>query len=213
MKSVRKSSVVPVYAVAAVWLLYTFFFGLHSIPQLLLCAAISSGVYLLTKSVFPGKTVQVEVPEPAPDTGDPALDETILQGRASIRKIRMLNAQIPDAAISNTLLDIEKTTSKIFQQLESSHSQVKQCRQFLNYYLPTTIRLLEQYVRLQSQGVRTGNIDEAMKKIEGVLSTIQGAFRKQLDNLFASDVVDITADITVMEQMLKAQGLTDDTDL
>lgn len=52
-----------------------------------------------------------------------------------------------------------------------------------------------------------------MGKIEDMLSTIQTAFRKQLDSLFASDVVDITADITVMEQMLKSQGLTDETEL
>ena len=208
MKSVRKPSAVPVYAVAAVWLLYTLFIGLHSVPQLLVCAALSVGAYLLTKAAFPGKTIQVEVPEKAPDTGDPALDAVILQGRESIKKIRLLNEKIPDAKISSLLRDLEDTTKKIFTQLESDKSQVKQCRQFLNYYLPTTIHLLERYVELQNQGGGTGSVREAMRKIEETLSTVNSAFRQQLDRLFEKDVVDITAEITVMEQLLKSQGLT-----
>ena len=208
MKSVRKPSVVPVYAVAAVWLIYTLLVGLHSLPQLLVCAALSVAAYFLTKAAFPGKTVQVEVPEKAPDTGDPAVDEIILQGRESIKKIRLLNSKIPDAKISSLLQDLEDTTRKIFHQLETDKSQVKQCRQFLNYYLPTTIHLLERYVELQDQGSGTGNVREAMRKIEETLSTVNSAFRRQLDSLFEKDVVDITAEITVMEQLLKSQGLT-----
>ena len=212
MKSVRKPSVVPVYAVAAVWLIYTLLVGLHTLSQLLVCAALSVGAYFLTKSAFPGKTVQVEVPEKAPDTGDPALDEVILQGRESIKKIRLLNSKIPDAKISSLLRELEDTTRKIFAQLESDKSQVKQCRQFLNYYLPTTIHLLERYVELQDQGAGTGSVREAMRKIEQTLSTVNSAFRRQLDSLFEKDVVDITAEITVMEQLLKSQGLTGDND-
>lgn len=208
MKSVRKPSAAPVYAVAAVWLIYTLIFGLHTLPQLLVCAALSVGAYLLMKAAFPGKTVQVEVPEKAPDTGDPAVDEIILQGRESIKKIRLLNEKIPDAKISSLLRDLEDTTRKIFRQLEADKSQVKQCRQFLNYYLPTTIRLLERYVELQDQSGGTGSVREAMRKIEDMLGKVTSAFRRQLDSLFEKDMVDITAEITVMEQLLKSQGLT-----
>lgn len=212
MKSVRKPSVVPVYAVAAVWLLYTLLAGLHTLSQLLVCAALSVGAYFLMKAAFPGKTVQVEVPEKAPDTGDSELDAVILQGRDSIKKIRLLNEKIPDAKISSLLRELEDTTKKIFHQLEADKTQVKQCRQFLSYYLPTTIHLLERYVELQDQGSGTGSVREAMRKIEETLSTVNSAFRRQLDSLFEKDVVDITADITVMEQLLKSQGLTGEND-
>ncbi len=213
MKTVRKASAGPVYVVAAVWLIYTVVFGMDSLGKALVCAALSIAGYLLAKSKFPGKTVQVEVPEKKPDTGDAALDEVILQGREAVRKIRTLNGQIPDAGVTKTLQEIEDVTGKIFRQLEADKSQVKQCRQFLNYYLPTTIKLLEQYVKLQDQGHRAGNIDEAMDKIETMLRKIRIAFQKQLDRLFASDVVDITADIAVMEQMMASQGLTDEKTL
>jgi len=212
MKSVRKPSVVPVYGVAASWLVYVLLFGLHSVGQYLLCAAISVAAYLLLKAAFPGKTVQVEVPQKAPDTGDAALDQAIVQGRESLREIRRLNAAIPDPHVTARLDEIASLTEKIFGQLESHKDKLPQCRRFLDYYLPTTIKLMQQYANLQDQGLKDGNVAEAMKKIEDMLDKVAVAFRKQLDGLFAADVVDITADIAVMEQMMAAQGLTDQQD-
>lgn len=212
MQSVRKPSVVPIYAIAAVWLVYTLATGLHRLLDVVICAALSVGGYFLMRVFFPGTTVQVEAPEPEPDTGDQELDEVIRQGRASIAAIRRLNEQIPDEDISKNLSALEDLTRKIFARLEADKQHVPRCRQFLNYYLPTTIELLERYVTLQNQELDSGDIREAMGRIAGMLYTIREAFTRQLDCLFAQDVVDINAEITVMEQMLQAQGLRDTKD-
>lgn len=208
LKSVYKPSVVPVYAVAAVWLLYTLIFGLHSLGQILLCTAISAAAHMGLKSKFPGQTIEEEEPQSAPDTGDKQLDELIVQGRAAAARIRQLNAQIPDETLTATLNGIQDTSSRILARLEADKSQLARCRQFLNYYLPTTVKLLEQYVRLQDQGQRTGNIDQAMSRIEAMLEKIREAFSRQLDSLFESEMVDVTAEIAVMEQLLQSSGLT-----
>lgn len=212
MQSVRKPSVVPIYTIAAVWLVYTLATGLHRLLDVAICAALSVGGYFLMRTFFPGTTVQVEVPEPEPDTGDRELDEVIRQGRASIAAIRRLNEQIPDDDISKNLSALEDLTRKIFARLEADKQHLPRCRQFLNYYLPTTIELLERYVTLQNQGLATGDVREAMGRIAGMLYTIREAFTRQLDSLFAQDVVDINAEITVMEQMMQAQGLRDTKD-
>lgn len=212
MQSVRKPSVVPIYTIAAVWLIYTLATGLHRLLDVAICAALSVGGYFLMRTFFPGTTVQVEVPEPEPDTGDRELDEVIRQGRASIAAIRRLNEQIPDEDISKNLSALEDLTRKIFARLEADKQHLPRCRQFLNYYLPTTIELLERYVTLQNQGLVTGDVREAMGRIAGMLYTIREAFTRQLDSLFAQDVVDINAEITVMEQMMQAQGLRDTKD-
>lgn len=212
MQSVRKPSVVPIYTIAAVWLVYTLATGLHRLLDVAICAALSVGGYFLMRTFFPGTTVQVEVPEPEPDTGDRELDEVIRQGRASIAAIRRLNEQIPDDDISKNLSALEDLTRKIFARLEADKQHLPRCRQFLNYYLPTTIELLERYVTLQNQGLDTGDVRETMGRIAGMLYTIREAFTRQLDSLFAQDVVDINAEITVMEQMMQAQGLRDTKD-
>lgn len=210
MKTVHRPSVLPIYGIGAVWLLFGLIAPLHSVQRFLLCAVCSLGAFLLLKLIFPGKDVSVEVPEPEPDTGDEELNEILKTGRAAVRQIRQLNEKITDPRLSAQLNELEGVTAKIFTHLEEHHEKKAQLRTFLSYYLPTTIKLLQTYVQLQEQGVEGENIRDSMRKIETMLETVLEAFRKQLDALFASTAVDITADIQVLEQMMSAQGLTDD---
>ena len=107
---------------------------------------------------------------------------------------------------------IERLTAQIFDCVRKNPKKLSQIRQFLNYYLPTTIKLMEQYVTLQNQSLKTENITEGMQKIEDLLDKVIIAFQRQLDALFEADVVDITADIRVMEQMMASEGLTNKKD-
>ena len=137
-----------------------------------------------------------------------AAQELLEQGEQYVRRMRTLNDEIPDYKLSAQILQLEILTKKIFDHIRLHPEKAKSLRQLMNYYLPTTIRLLEQYVLLQDQGLRMGNIDEGMKRIEDMLDKVIVAFQKQLDSLFESNVVDITAEIRVMEQMMASQGLT-----
>ena len=192
------------------------------------CAALSLAAYFVLKLIFPDRMEEAEKqpelkpaetqpaqkPQPEPQktepqaaesTGNPELDAVLQQGQASVRRIQELNDAIPDFKLSAQLKQLEILTQKIFDY-------VKQIRQFLNYYLPTTIKLLEQYVVLQNQGMRVGNIDEGMTKIENMLEKVIAAFQQQLDSLFENDVVDITAEIRVMEKMMASEGLAGTND-
>lgn len=153
----------------------------------------------------------VKKPEPTPEphsTGNPELDAVIRDGRASVAKIQQLNDDIPDFKISAQLKQIEILTASIIDQVERKPDKLKEVRQFIGYYLPTTIKLLEQYVQMQNVGLKGENIETGMQQIEDLLDKVIVAFQKQLDGMFERDVVDITADIQVMEQMMAAQGLT-----
>ena len=121
-------------------------------------------------------------------------------------EMRQLGDQV--TALDAQIKQIEILTEKIFAYVREHPQDIGEIRQFLNYYLPTTIKFLEQYVVLQNQGMRMGNIDEGMRKIESMLDKVIVAFQRQLDGLFESSVVDITADIQVMEQMMASEGLT-----
>ena len=154
-------------------------------------------------------------PEPQPESGEklpPELQSVIYQGKRAIADIRRLNDEIPDERMSAQIDLIERLTTQIFDCVKEHPEKLKQIRQFLNYYLPTTIKLMEQYVTLQNQSVKTENITEGMQKIEDLLDKVIVAFQRQLDALFESDVVDITADIRVMEQMMASEGLTEKKD-
>ena len=235
MKQTKKKSTIPIYAVGLVWISYAIEGKLSSLGGVVGCAALSLVTYFVLKLFFPDKMVKTEEkPEEAAQkpkkaeaaaakkeqepaqtvqsSGNAELDAVLQQGQAAVRRIGELNDEIPDFKLSAQLKQLEILTQKIFDYVKQHPENLKQIRQFLNYYLPTTIKLLEQYVVLQNQGVRTGNIDEGMRKIEEMLEKVIAAFQQQLDSLFENDVVDITAEIRVMEKMMASEGLTGGND-
>ena len=214
----KKRSALPIYAIGIVWLLYAG--KLNTFRGILSCAVVSAIVYAILRIVLPGKKTDEppkaaapEQPEPEPEEKlPPELQSVIYQGKRAIADIRRLNDEIPDERISAQIDLIERLTAQIFDCVRKNPKKLSQIRQFLNYYLPTTIKLMEQYVTLQNQSLKTENITEGMQKIEDLLDKVIIAFQRQLDALFEADVVDITADIRVMEQMMASEGLTNKKD-
>ena len=78
----------------------------------------------------------------------------------------------------------------------------------MEYYLPTTLKILNAYDRMDSTGIAGDNISTTKAKVERMMDTITQAFDKQLDALFGDEALDISTDITVMEQMLQREGLS-----
>ena len=127
-----------------------------------------------------------------------------------ILELRALNASIIDIAISDKIDRIEEVTAKIFRIVEDDPSKLPQIRRFMNYYLPTTLKLLRSYAMLEKQGVKGENITSAKENISRILDTLAMGYEQQLDQLFRADVIDIEADINVLENLMQQDGLTDD---
>ena len=117
---------------------------------------------------------------------------------------------VTQQAVSKQIRKLEEISKKIFEFVAENPKKAPQIRKFMNYYLPTTLKLLEAYERFRSQDVKGQNLTMAMKHIENVLSTIIAAFEKLLDNLFQDEAFDISAEITVLENMLTQEGLTEE---
>ena len=127
---------------------------------------------------------------------------------------KLVSFLFPDKASTGALADIDRLedlSAKIFAQVKSDPSKLPQIRKFMDYYLPTTLKLLNAYDRMGAQGVSGENIDATMQRVESMMGTIVTAFEKQLDMLFGSEAMDISADITVLENMMKREGLSEDT--
>lgn len=236
-KQKKKQSVAPVYAFGLTWLIGSLILGWGTGRCIFVAVLISWMVSATVKNraakqkkapqtaqqpkaaqkepepaPVPKEAPKQKAPEEKPFTGNPELDAVIQEGHASVAKIRQLNDEIPDFKLSAQLKQIELLSASIIDQVEKKPDKLKEVRQFMDYYLPTTIKLLEQYVQMQDVGLKGENITNGMKQIENLLDKVIVAFQKQLDSLFERDVVDITADIQVMEQMMAAQGLTNQKD-
>jgi hypothetical protein len=130
------------------------------------------------------------------------------QYMAIITELRDLNNTIKDLAISDKIDRIEALTGKIFRIVEDDPSKLPQIRRFMNYYLPTTLKLLHSYALLEKQDIKGENITSAKENISRILDTLATGYEQQLDQLFRSDVIDIAADINVLENMMQQDGLT-----
>ena len=165
---------------------------------------LKAGKLMLTEM---GYTEPEPEPEPQPE---PEKNQQPSQEDEILREIRLINDLIPDPVISAKIDRIEEVTHKILQYQKTHPQRTEQLRTFLNYYLPTTLDILRSYARLDAQGVEGENITAAKQRIEGMMDKVVEGFEKQLDKLFSSDAMDIAADVQVLENMLKKDGLSVD---
>lgn len=207
MKKIIHRSVIPVYAAAVVWLAACLVLPMYRLWHYVVYGAVTVAVYFAARHFFPGTVEEVREPEAPPDSGDAEVDQLIMTGRQQLAEMRQLGDAVDSPEISAQAEELAALTGKIFSALEEDTSRLGRTRKFLNYYLPTTVKLLRRYRMLEQQRADGGNITETMHKIETMLQTVRLAFRKQLDNLYEAEAMDITADIQVMQQVMAAEGL------
>lgn len=212
MAKITKKPVAPIYAVAVLWVIWGLFFPLYKPFHFVLAAVASVVVYCVGRLIWPNKTYTTPDPEPKKEekpetTGDPEIDALIKERERAVSEMRRLNDSIEDPVISAQIDRLEATTKKIVAHVVENPAKLPQIRRFLNYYLPTTLKLLNAYDRMDSTGASGVNIDGTKGKIEDMLTTICTAFDRQLDALYGEEALDISTDITVMEQMLAREGL------
>ena len=124
-------------------------------------------------------------------------------------RIRNLNNMIADAYVSERMDRLEELTHKILAYAEAHPEKEANLRQFRNHYLPKTFSILESYARMEQMGVEGGNISSAMKDVEDIMDKLVLGFEKQLDALFDSEALDVTTDVSVLENMMNLEGLSD----
>ncbi len=154
-----------------------------------------------------------EAPEPEPDIQNVPNDKAESVADSTLKHIRQINDDIDNPELSRKIDRIEELTAKIFRLLEARPEKAGELKSFMNYYLPQTLKILENYAKLEEQDVEGENIRETKQKIEDMMDKIVDGYETQLDKLFADDALNISADLKVMETMLEKDGLTADNEL
>lgn len=138
------------------------------------------------------------------------VQKVIGEGDAYIRKIHACNDAIPGDEISAKISRMEMLVDKIFDRVEQDPESVDDIRKMMDYYLPTTVKLLEAYRELSAQPVDGENIRSSKREIEATLDTLNVAFERLLDSMFQETAWDVSSDISVLQAMLAQEGLVDD---
>ncbi len=133
-------------------------------------------------------------------------EKMLEEGQNYIRVIRRCNDEIPGEEMSEKLDKLELLVTRIFDRVQKEPELAPDLHKMLNYYLPTTQKLLEAYRDLDRQNLELENISRTKKEIEESVDTINMAFEKFLDELFREKAWDIQTDISVLHTMLKQDG-------
>ena len=229
----EKKSAIPIFAFGLSFVLLAFITRLPVQPnttKLVLIFALSFVVYQIVKSKFPPQKVEICMEEEKPEEVQAAQEAARKEEIRNIKnpelknlneridlyfiELKLLGDSIDDAFISGEILEIEDTLKKIQAQLNDETKpniakRIEQVNDFFDYYMPTTIKILNSYRKIESQHLTGENAAATKKRVEEALPFVKKAFIKELDNMFSDEMIDITTDIDVLESMFSKDGLLD----
>ncbi len=143
------------------------------------------------------------------DDGDQSEQAAMIAvGREYISQIRAANDAIPGQEISEKLDKLESVTAKVFWYVEQHPEKLSDIQNFMSYYLPTTLKLVNAYREFWEKTEQSQEIQYAQSEILHILDTINLAFANLLNSLYEEDILDITTDISTLEKVLAQDGLT-----
>lgn len=142
--------------------------------------------------------------------GETELYAMVREGQEYIEKLRELNDAIPGEVFSDKLSRLERILTEIFEALKARPEKQSQMRKFMDYYLPTTLKLVEAYAEFDGVQIQGENITAAKLEIEKTMDTINRAFEKLLDDLFQDAAFDAATDAQVLQTLLAQEGLAAD---
>ena len=140
------------------------------------------------------------------------LSEILLEAKNMNSQIEKIIPKLEDSELVKNVQEINQTVKKIIDTIESKPEKYKKNNNFFNYYLPVTVNILNRYDEIENQSLTTEESKKFMDSTKRMIEKINEAFKKQLSNLYQSDMIDTDAEMKVFESMLKADGYNLDDD-
>ena len=136
--------------------------------------------------------------------------DILKQAKEQISELKRISLQIESGDLVNDIKEIINTSNKIIDTLSKKTEKLNQVYNFLNYYIPVTIKILTRYDEIENQRLTSNESKRFMESIEKTIKKIRKAFNEQLTNMYQAEMIDTDAEIKVFESMLKTDGFLDD---
>jgi 5-bromo-4-chloroindolyl phosphate hydrolysis protein len=131
------------------------------------------------------------------------VQQAIAEGRRKTREIDAIGAKVKSTSVKKKIEAITDVCERIFQDFEKDPKDIKAARQFLQYYLDATIKILQRYSDLEEHADLSKDLSASLAKVESLLDTIHTAFEKQLAKLLEDDVMDLDVEMDLLEKTMK----------
>lgn len=140
------------------------------------------------------------------------LYDILKEAKDMTAQIGNISKQLEDKKLIENVNEICTTSNKIIDTLSKKPEKLGQANNFLKYYLPITIKILNRYDEIENQKLNTNESNKFMKSVQDMTDKIKEAFHKQLNNMYQSEMIDTDAEIKVFENLLKSDGFIDEFD-
>ncbi len=133
--------------------------------------------------------------------------KVINQSQDKVREIRAMTMRIKDNRVADEVRGICKAAQDIIENFKKDPKDIKRARQFVNYYLDSTVKIVTRYVELTHTQVMTPETEKSLKKVEELMGTVKLSFEKQLQQLLEDDLLDLDTEVDVLKKTLKMEGM------
>ncbi|QHQ59928.1 hypothetical protein Ana3638_03310 [Anaerocolumna sedimenticola] len=197
----KSKSVIPIYLIGLVWLIYSFSFPLYRIQDFVIAAILSfavffAGTYMITIKDQKNGIEYI-------NTGDRDLDEMLETAAKNLNMLKFLSQNIINTKMAGQVKQLENVSVKILDLVKNEPNKASKASQFFNYYLSETVKILISYKEFEAGGRSGKNLTTAMTQIEEFMVKLAEAYQKILDGLYKDEVTDVSIDMEVMAAMLK----------
>lgn len=192
-------------------LIYWLIFPLEKAQHFAICGCVSLGlgwlIFVMAQGVDTSKRAPAQ--RSIRKTGNAVADDMIMQGLDLLRQIRREASSIKDAYLRLRTEEFHEVATLVLDTVAEEPALALRIRRFMAYYLPTTLKMLQSFRKMEERGVDSPQAQAAMAQIQKAMGTVIDALENQLNNLYQDDILDISTDIDVLEAMLHQDGLTD----
>ncbi|MDR2143776.1 MAG: 5-bromo-4-chloroindolyl phosphate hydrolysis family protein [Treponema sp.] len=131
---------------------------------------------------------------------------TLLQeGEKDLASIRTIMDASKDPQIRTKAQSVYREGGKIIEYVKKNPAVAVMARRFFNYYLDTANEILKKYHNLTSAEIETERLTSLKEKTLSALATISKGMVLQFSRLIASEVIDIEADIKLLESTTRME--------
>ena len=132
------------------------------------------------------------------------------EANKNLNSLQSLLPKLEDDELVKDARNVCNTSKKIIDTLSKNPEKLNQVNNFLNYYLPVTIKILTRYDEIENQKLTSANSVKFMSSVKEMVKKISTAFEEQLANMYQTEIIDTDAEIKVFESMLKSDGFIEE---
>ena len=163
------------------------------------------GAYGATEMIF--KKTKQEEPK-----NEKSIYDVLNEAKEENNQIQKMISVIENDTLKSNIKEINETVKKIIDTIEKKPDKMRKCKNFFDYYLPVTLKILKKYDEIENQELTSVDGKEFMQSTQNMIEKINIAFKEQLSNLYQSDIIDTDAEMKTFESMLNSEGYTKDDD-